>query len=183
LILGHSWQLMTLDPEHLASRLAAFDGRALTTLGEIDVAFSHVPGYFGALVECANASERHISAGATWLIKSAFEAQREISVDEITAYCRMIPRVTDLAAQLHVCQTIQYLQIDGQNVTALADWLSPLLTHERPFVRAWSLDALSHIAIQHPEFEAQARANLIAAEQDSAASVKARARQVAKRIG
>ena len=126
----------------LRARLAAYDGRAVTLLGEVEAACRTLPGYTDALIAlCADRSET-VAAGASWLLRSAL-----------------------------------------QSGDALARWLEPLLRHERPFLRAWSLDALAHLAAAHPGHGAAYAAALVRALEDDAASVTARARRLAKRAG
>ncbi len=83
-------------------------------------------------------------------------------------------------AQLHVCQLVGLIAVPASSAPALASWLSSLLAHERPFIRAWSMSALSSLAMQHAEYAAQAEAAVETAKADPSASVRARARNVEK---
>ena len=162
----------------LRERLLHYDGRAVTLLGEVETTFSKQAGYLDALITLTGEPAGHIADGATWLLKSAFEADRTISETQSNSLCRTLEHVHAWPAQLHLCQTVRHWPISRSGAALLADWLAPLLIHERPFLRAWSLDAMASVASSHSDYEGRFRKALAAAEQDDAASVRARARKV-----
>ena len=166
----------------LLDALREFDGRALSLLGEAEARLGGDPAYLDALIECARSDEGFVASGATWLIKNALENGRSLSPEQIQAYARAIPGLGEWSAQLHACQSVQFMTIAEEESAALVGWLRPLLAHDRPFLRAWSLDALGHLAGQHENFEAEFLAALKTAEDDAAASVRARARQIRQRL-
>ena len=67
-------------------------------------------------------------------------------------------------------------------VTNCADWFETLLKNDRPFLRAWSMDALQKLAQQDAELAQRADTALAAAEHDPAASVRVRARRWRKPV-
>ena len=166
----------------LLDALREFDGRALSLLGETEAWLGGDPTYVDALIQCARSGEGFVASGATWLIKSALEAGLALSVEQMRAYARAIAGLGEWSAQLHACQSVRFLTIAEQESAALAEWLRSLLAHDRPFLRAWSLDALGHLAGQHASLEAEFLAALEAAEDDAAASVRARARKIRQRL-
>ncbi|AWW75695.1 hypothetical protein CD351_14765 [Erythrobacter sp. KY5] len=163
----------------LRARLAEYDGQSVTLLGETEAACCRDLDYFDALIELAGSRDGHVPAGATWLIKSALEAGHEASSSQAEALIACLPAITGWAAKLHLCQSIGFLDITPRHTAALANWLEPLLQHERPFVRAWSLDALGHLARADESFADRFEAALAAAAKDDRASVRARARNLA----
>jgi hypothetical protein len=167
----------------LAQRLSEFDGPSITILGEIETELSNQAGYFDAVIALVDHADANVGAGATWLIKSALEAGEQLSEQQCRAFFGRAPSTKGWAGQLHVCQAIQFLEVPADLAPELLAWLKPLSESSRPFVRAWSVDALDQLAWQHPQFSTEARAALDAAEADSAASVRARARQIRKRRG
>lgn len=173
---------MTEARSPLQLRLSEYDGQSVTILGEIEAEYSGQADYLDAVIALVDHADANICGGATWLIKSALEAGRQLSEPQRKEFIRRVPMANGWAAQLHVCQSIQFLQVSADHAPALRDWLKPLLASSRPFVRAWSVDALEHLACQHPEFALEAKAALDAAEADPAASVRARARQIRKRL-
>ncbi len=169
---------MTDIRDQLRTRLADYDGRAVTLLGETEAALGGKAGYLDALIALAGDDEAHVSSGATWLLKSALENGCEFSAVQVAALCESLANIAIWDAQLHVCQSIQYLFISEECAKQLADWLEPLLSHDRPFLRAWSLDALYRVSQQHRGHAAAFASALAVAEQDGAASVRARARKL-----
>ena len=169
---------MALDRETLKSRLLGFDGRALTVLGEIEADCAGEDGYLDLLLSLGGEPEGAVSNGATWLLKSWLEKGNELSPDEVAALCSQISSLDDWMAQLHICQSIGHMTIGAGDAASLVSWLTPLLTHERPFLRAWALDALCCVAVDHSEYLEAARAAHQAAAGDAAASVRARSRNI-----
>ena len=174
---------MTDNLDALRDALTAFDGRATTILGEAEARFARQPGYLAALIDLAGDGEERVSGGATWLIKARLEAGGRLGASETTALLAKLATVTAWGAQLHLCQIAQHLTVSAGDAERLSRWLEGLLAHERPFLRAWSLDALCRIARQHDGYRARALDALEAGERDPAASVKARVRRLRKETG
>lgn len=171
---------MSSSRAKLRDRLAAYDGRATTLLTEAAAAFGRHPGYLDDLIALANDAEQFVSDGSTWLIKHHLEAGQTLSAAQTTALLAQAERLTGWTAMLHLCQSVRDLTIAEADADALARWLRPLLEHQRPFLRAWSLDALCAVAEQWPRFATDARDALARASDDRAASVRARARNLAR---
>ena len=91
--------------------------------------------------------------------------------------------VTAWEAQLHLCQIARHLTVSAKDAGRFATWLEGLLAHKRPFLRAWSLDALCRMALQHERYRTRALQALDAASRDSAASVAARVRRLRSETG
>lgn len=163
----------------LRSRLAEFDGKAISILGETEAGFGGAENYHACLIELATDAEGHMSGGATWLIKSALENRVELSAELIDNLLARLDKITAWDAQLHICQLVQYLDISEPQARALIPWATPLLDHDRPFLRAWSLDALYRVGQKYP---AVVRINPLIERglADKAASVRARARNLQK---
>ena len=166
------------DIDRLRTRLSAFDGRAMTVLGEIAADFGGADDYPDLLITLAGDASGPVSSGATWLIKSRLEKGARLTDVQTAALCARMDSIEDWSAQLHVCQSVQYLEIGSGEAAGLVRWLKPLLTHKRPFLRAWALDALCHVARRHSGFVCLARDALSNGHDDPAASVRARARNI-----
>ncbi len=161
--------------------LAEFDGRATTLLSEAAAAHSHRSGYMSALVALCGSRDENVAGGATWLIKDHLENGGALTAAQITNLVASGAECAGWAAKLHLCQSAQYLTFSEADARTFAAFARSLLDHKRPFLRAWSLDALCHLAAQHDAFRAVAGAALKKAAKDPAASVKARARNIAAR--
>lgn len=169
---------MTSCIDDLRKRLAVFDGRSLTVLGEAEAQFRDRPNYVDALIDLAADPDNAISTGATWLIKSILESGRVLSTNQTRALIRNLVGIAAWQAQLHICQSARHLKISAQDAGTIANWLQPLLTHDRPFVRAWAVDALCRVARQHKRYRRRVAKALDTAAEDPAASVRARARNL-----
>ena len=97
--------------------------------------------------------------------------------DLIRLCCDQRPAIADGATWILKAE----LEAGVQLSAPLRLWLSPLLNHQRPFLRTWALDGLCHLpnAGQEPEI----LQHLDAMENDPAASVRARARALRKMFG
>ena len=60
--------------QELRDHISAFDGRALTILGEAEARFRDRPDYLESLVALAGDDSEAVSSGATWLIKAHLES-------------------------------------------------------------------------------------------------------------
>lgn len=169
---------MPLDLGTLKTRLLAFDGRGLSVLGEIEAACMHEDGYCDFLIELCGDPEGAVSSGATWLIKARMERGEALSRAQTNTLVLRLPSIQDWAAQLHICQSVGGLTVGPAEAAKFVSWLTPLLAHKRPFLRAWSLDALCQIARDNADCAEEARTALTAAADDTAASVRARARNI-----
>lgn len=162
----------------LRARLAQYDGRATTILGEAEAELGEEGDYLDALIRLSAEPGDHIADGATWLLKAALESGSSLKERQANALFAQLPQIMAWPAQLHLCQSVRYLPISSESARVLAEWAEPFLSHERPFLRAWSLDALARLAEKHPAYEGLYHKALAAAEEDPAASVRARARNL-----
>ena len=162
----------------LTTALARYDGKAITILGQIEAEFGNDPQYLAALVELLPSDQPHLENGATWLIKDRLERGDALSQARTDQLAAAAPALDDWQAQLHLAQSVRHLSPSLPAARILAVEMQSLLSHERPFLRAWSLDALVHLASLYEEFRAPADEALKGAEDDPAASVRARARNL-----
>ena len=167
----------------LRARLTAFDGRATTILGEAEARFRGRPGYLANLVSLAGDPEPAVSSGATWLIKAHLDAGGALPASEADALLSRLDTIVAWQAQLHLCQIARDLRFGAEQARCFADWLEPLLGHERSFLRAWSLDALCRLALRDEAYRPPAKRALQRAALDRAASVAARVRRLQKETG
>ena len=169
---------MTTNLETLRILLSEFDGRAMTILGEISARLRTQEGYLDDLIHLAGDSDEGVSSGSTWLIKSWLEEEGKLTDEQTSALVSRLQEVREWSAVLHVCQSIRYLRVVGEDAAKLIAWLSPLLSHKRPFIRAWSLDAICHVSKSETRFADEAQHALRLAKDDPAGSVQARVRNI-----
>ena len=180
-LLNASAHRLTCHPmSTLLDDLSAYDGKAVTLLGEAEARHGTAAGYLGELAVLSASDLPQVSDGATWLLKAALEEGRVLSEAETRTLISGLARITHWPAQLHICQFLERVEVPADAAAPVADWLAGLLAHKRPFLRAWSMSALCALAAQHGAFKSQAEAALAAAETDQAASVRARARHAGR---
>lgn len=160
----------------LEQALRAFDGKATTILTETRAAFGDSETYLSDLIRLVAHDEPRIGDGATWLIKAHLDHGGRLTPRQTEDLIGHLGIAPSWQSQLHLCQLIRHLEVSALLADACADALMPLLQHDRPFLRAWSMDALQHVASRNPKLAARAAKALAAAESDPAASVRARAR-------
>ena len=161
----------------LEAALKSYDGKAASILSEIRAKFGGQSAFLPELVRLAAHEDAHVSDGATWLIKDLLEDGVRLTPSQTEDLIGHLDAMSSWQAQLHICQSVRYLEASAPLADVCADWLTPLLRSDRPFLRAWSMDALQHLALRSATLAGRAEAALNAAEQDPAASVRARARR------
>lgn len=142
----------------LLEAIDRFDGRHVGALraglaGPVDAA---------ALMNAAEDPGRAVAA--TWAIKALAEAGRAADLDAARIFGGLL-RDLPHEAHLHLLQTMRHLPCPSA-----LDAVRPFLSHKRPLLRAWALDAAYLLSGD--------RHLLQDAYQDSAASVRARARNL-----
>ncbi len=160
----------------LEEALKSFDGKATAILSEARATFGDEESLLSGLVPLAAHPESRISDGATWLIRDLLDDGVRLSPSRTEDLVGHFNAAKSWPAQLHLCQSIRHLDLPEHLATRCADWLKPLLQSDRPFLRTWSMDALQHLALRNTNLAGDAKTALDAAEQDPAASVRARAR-------
>ena len=161
----------------LEEALGRYDGKATDVLAEIRTTFRSQETFLSELVPLAAHKDAMISDGATWLIKALLDDGDRLTGSETEALLGGLDAITSWQAQLHICQSVRHLVVPTHLASNCADWFEALLTSNRPFLRAWSMDALQELASRDATLGDRAAAALQAAEQDPAASVRACARR------
>lgn len=162
--------------------LLEFDGRSLDTLHDAEIKFGHDPTYISKLIKLVSDEDENVSNGSTWLLKASLEKDGTFSESQTLDLLNYLPAIRSWGAQLHLCQSFQFLSFPKEPAQEFWDWLTPLTEHDRPFIRAWSVEALSRIRMQHNEFDPELRVILAKAQSDPSASVQARLRNIGKRL-
>ena len=164
----------------LRTALLGFDGKAISFLSETDVKFREQADYLQTLVTLARDQEADIATGATWLIKNHLETGGALDADLVSPLFKALDEATSWGAILHILQSVQYVDLDQITDPHAFDQVHQHISHSRPFIRAWAVDAACRLAARFNDRQAEARQVLDAALQDEAASVRARARKISK---
>ncbi|MEM9065741.1 MAG: hypothetical protein AAGB51_09665 [Planctomycetota bacterium] len=161
---GIRGSLLTLDPKDAQSLARLYD--------------TEQPA-LGVIVELLREGAAD-PISVSWMLKHALERGQQISTTESTLLISSLRDDWAWEAQLHICQCVRYIDTVPGVARSLASWIKKRLGHERPFVRAWALDALCALAEINPRYRRSAEQALSDAKTDSAASVRARARNLRK---
>lgn len=164
----------------LRDALRAFDGKAVSCLSEARVKYEDAPDYLAQLVALAAESEAEISAGATWMLKDHLENGGSLPSELVAPVLRNLTQTPSWSTALHLLQSVQYLDLGGVSDPGFSQAVVEYTGHERPFLRAWAVDALWRLSTAHSNLRPLAENALETAANDPAASVRARARQIAK---
>lgn len=163
---------------NLKTALDRYDGKDIGLLGRIEAEFGEDREYLAALVELLPSTDPNVENGATWLIKDRLERGGILSEARTEQLAGAAAALRDWQAQLHLAQMIRHLRPSQPASKLLAVEMKGFLSHERPLLRAWALDALVSLSSKLPELAPQAAVALNAAAADPAPSVRARARQL-----
>lgn len=161
----------------LKTVLQDYDGRALTLLSEARARYGQSENFIGDLVSLMGAEDKFISEGAIWLIKNCAEDGVQLRSENVAGIVARLGAISSWQSALLLCQTARFFQFQEPQARTFGLWASRFLEHSRPFLRAWSMDAIQHAARQAPDLAPLAAKALTRAGDDKAASVRARARQ------
>ncbi len=158
--------------------LAEYDGRHTESLEAIRDAGPPTAGTLRAAIDLGADPDQRLAAAATWLLRAWAEAEVRLAPSQVARLARTLPSISGAWARLHVCQTVRSIRVPVAEAEAFADFLEACRVERQPFLRAWAVDGLHRLALQHPRFEPRARVALEEASEDPAASVRARVRRI-----
>lgn len=168
--------------KQLLQTLEAFDGKHAEPLVELLDGTPATEENIQALLALAEHDQPLVRAGATWVLKQWHAHGVEFSAEMVDGLVLLLGRETEWGSQLHLLQMLSELVIPQASGRQLKASTTKLAVGENKFVRAWAASTLANLADQHPSYRKAALAALAAADQDSAASVKARVRYVRKQF-
>lgn len=161
-------------------RVLEFDGK---TTGSLEAACKAVgKGFteFERLFELADSQDTRLQIAATWALRKLLELGAEMTADHCATFIETAAAQSAWEAQLHIVQSLQFIRNEDLNTRRLAETITPWHAAKRPFLRAWTIDAICHLAARDPSLKEAASALLAKGEQDPAASVRARVRNLRK---
>lgn len=126
-------------------------------------------------------ADTEVQRGMSWLLKRHLETARQ-SLPEALAQqiLQELPTLQDWQSKLHILQCLAQIPVGRAEAARLERFLRECLLETNKFVRAWAYNGFYLLAMQHGEYEAEARQLLTMALRDEPASVKARVRNVLK---
>lgn len=161
-------------------RVLEFDGK---TTGSLEAACKAAgPDFtgFARLLELAASEDSRLQIAATWAIRKLLELGAEITAEQSATFIETAAVQIAWEARLHIVQSVQFIRNEDFDTRKLAEIITPWHLAKRPFLRAWTLDALCRLAQRDPSLKDSAAALLAKADDDPAASVRARVRNLRK---
>ena len=165
----------------LIESLRHFDGKRTSDLERTSASMPRNDESVAELLAVAEHDDTTVQVGATWILKRWLEEgvpQIERSAADLV---RLLKHATYWEVRLHLLQMLARLHIPARSVSGLMSLLPSLLMDENKLVRAWALSVLAEIADQNEALRQDIITIILAAENDAAASVRARLRQIQKR--
>lgn len=163
---------------NLQTALERYDGKSVQYLGQLQAEFESDPDYVGGLITALTQSRENVANGASWLLLDHLNRGKKLSAEQSEQVAKSVPSLMNWPEQLHCAQMIRHLELDKSLAKIVMREMETLQSHNRPFLRAWSLDAIWHIAQSHDEFKDRAFAAIERAKEDNAASVRARVKNL-----
>lgn len=166
----------------LRSDIASWDTRSAAAITRVYAKHMDRPSFLSDLVELI--ADPETAVGATWLLKHHFDESgkplHDALVDRIYA---QLPLLEHWAAKLHILQCMEKLQIPAEHRRKTIAFVDACLESDTKLVRAWGFTGLFVLAERFPSCRADAEKRIRdAAENDPIASVRARCRQLIKKI-
>ncbi len=172
---------MTPPPgESLIDALSSFDGKRIDTLKAIAESFPVTPQLLIQLCELTQSEERKMQSASTWLLRRYHQAGAELSPQQTAQLLQVLLRDAYWEVRLHVLQLLGDLCIPPEFVAALWAALIKQIEDRNKLIRAWSYNGLALLAHHYESYRNEALSSLAHGEQDEAASVRARIRQIRK---
>lgn len=170
---------MTRRAMSLEAELLAWDGKSAADGRAIHERCSSEPDYITELISLIGKDA--LRNGVTWLLKAALETGTVITQKDADILYNNLHVMNHWEQKLHVLQCIAFMPIGEDQKEKLERFLRQCLAHNNKFVRAWAYSGFYYLAKQHKEYREETRRLFKLALHDDAASVKARARKLAKR--
>lgn len=164
----------------LAEQLSNWDGKSATYLAEIFERDGSAPEFIDQLLGFL--SEETIQAAATWLLKHALENGGAFEQRQIYSLFDKADILIPWQARLHLLQIMASLTVPDELKYKLADFCRSSTEDDNKFVRAWGYNGLYELANAYEEYRDGLDIVFAAAMETEPASVKARLRNIKKKI-
>ena len=164
----------------LAQALFDFDGKRTGPLERFAAAHSADASLIAELCDFAASDDPDLQTAATWLLKRFGVTGAQLSSSQSETLLRLLIEESGWLPRIHVLQMMDTLVLPATLAAPLMNALAAQARGDNTFIRAWSVHGAVALAEQTPAYRASVLDLLAAAEQDEAASVRARIRQLRK---
>lgn len=166
----------------LRSDIASWDTKSAAAITRVYAKHIDRPMFLSELVDLICDSETEV--GASWMLKHYFDEGGnpldDTLVDRIYAQLSLLEH---WAAKLHILQCMEKLPIPAEHRMKTIAFVDSCLESETKLVRAWGFTGLYVLSERFPSCRDNAEKQIRhAVENDPVASVRARCRQLLKKI-
>ena len=161
----------------LTQALADFEGKSTGPLERFAAAWCADADLIAELCDFAASDDGNLQAAATWLLKRYGITGAQLSSGQSETLLRLLIKETGWLPRLHALQMMNGLTVSAALAAPLMNALAAQAAGANTFIRAWSVHGAAVLADQHPAYRDRVLDLLAFAEQDEAASVKARIRR------
>lgn len=166
---------------NLIELLRKLDGKRIAELAQLSDSMPRNHESVAQLMAVAEHDDVTVQVGSTWILKRWVEEGGAHVEKSAAKLIQLLEHATYWEVRLHLLQMLVLLRIPARSLPGLQRLLPSLLVDDNKFVRAWALSLLAEIADQSKALRPQVDSTIQKAENDNAASVRARIRQIQKR--
>lgn len=163
----------------LLQDLSFWDGRSVDDILEIYERHKSSDRFLADVLSLI--VERIEENGATWLLKHHFEQGGRLDTSQVNRIYRILPKLTDWEARLHILQCIGYMPVDKANFSQVDAFVRKGLSGDHKLIRAWSYSGFYELAVAFPELQKEAKALFEKALIDESSAVVARIKNLQKK--
>jgi len=172
---------MHADHQQLRSILENFDGKEIASLQVLKSGWTLDSRTLEALLTIMENEDDRQQIGASWIVLNYPELHSYFGEPERARLMEILASQVHWQVTLHILQFLPFLNLSCAEYREAHPILIELADHQRPFVRAWSYNALYLAADKNEELRPSVSPLLRAALNDEKASVRARIRNAAGR--
>ncbi len=165
----------------LAEILKSWNGKQIDYIKNTYQNYHQQPHFIANLLALLNQDET-LQKAITWLIKHHLEQKNDLSKNEIEQLIQGGNNLKHWEAQLHFLQILPYLKLEVNQVEIIEPFIGRLLGSPKKFVKAWAYNGLYELTRYQPEMKEDAILLFHAALETESASVKARIRNLLKKM-
>lgn len=169
---------MARPASELEGALEDYDGKHADVLKELRDEFVPNAAVLRRAVKLAAHDNVHIAQGASWLLWTWLTAGATATPRLVADIAAVLLRVQDKWVLLHLVRCVPLVTIAKVQAAEFVMFLQRCFVAELPFLRAWAVDSLHRLALQHEAFALDARRAMEAGAIDPAPSVRKRVQKI-----
>ncbi len=165
---------------NIRKELNNWDGKSADDIRLIYTQYHQEQSFISELIRLIKDTSHQ--KGATWLLKSHVSEVGHIDSGTATKIYALLTKLDNWESKLHILQSIPGMPIEKSVKISVEIFLRECLSDSNKFVRAWTYHGFFELASQYPEYMEETRLFFDMAMRDEAPSVKARIRNIYKKL-